>query len=101
LITLKFWWRLDFPVKIISQTLLHRSSEKDKRFISINCLEYITIIINYFTALVFYAENKSRDDDPHPVVLCVTDNMSAKNGRRTLVKSQELVEYSQDSFADF
>ena len=36
------------------------------------------VIINYCVALVFYAENKSRDDDPHPVVLCVTDNMSAK-----------------------
>jgi hypothetical protein len=77
-ITLKFWWHLDFRVEIISRTLLHISSEKDERFISINCLEYITIIINYCAALVFYAENKSRDDDPHPVVLCVTDNMSAK-----------------------
>ena len=76
--TLKFWWHLDFRVEIISRTLLHISSEKDERFISINCLEYITIIINYCAALVFYAENKSRDDDPHPVVLCVTDNMSAK-----------------------
>jgi len=75
-ITLKFWWHLDFPVEIISRTLLHISSEKDL----INCLEYITIIINYCTALDFYDEIKNRDDDPHPVVLCVTDNMSAKNG---------------------
>jgi hypothetical protein len=58
--------------------MLHIPSKKDERFVSINCLEYITIIINYCAALVFYAENKSSDDDPHPVVLCVMDNMSAK-----------------------
>ena len=46
-ITLKFWWHLDFPVKIISWTLLHISSKKDERFISINCLEYISIIIRW------------------------------------------------------
>ena len=76
-ITLKFWWHLDFPPEIISRTLLYIPSEKDERFISINCLEYITIIINYCAAKVYYAKNRS-DDDPHPVVLCVTDNMSAK-----------------------
>jgi hypothetical protein len=80
LITVKFWWHLDFPAKIISRTLLHIPSKKEERFISINCLEYITIIINYCAALVFYADNKSSDEDPHPVVLCVTDNTSAKNG---------------------
>jgi hypothetical protein len=75
---MKFWWHLDFPAEIISRTMLHIPSKKDERFVSINCLEYITIIINYCAALVFYAENKSSDDDPHPVVLCVMDNMSAK-----------------------
>jgi hypothetical protein len=44
----------------------------------INCLEYVTIIINFCMALTFYANNKSIIDDPYPVVLCVTDNMSAK-----------------------
>jgi hypothetical protein len=47
-------------------------------FISINCLEYVSIIINYcaaFTALLEHQVN----NNPHPVVLCVTDNISAKN----------------------
>jgi len=91
-ITLKFWWHLDFPVEIKSRTLLHISSKKDERFISLSCLKYITIIINYCTALIFYAENKSRDDNPHSVVLCVTDNMSAKKWT---------MQHSQDSSADF
>ena len=77
-LALQFWWHLDFPAEIISRTLLHIPNEKDERFISINCLEYVTIIVNYCAALIFYAENKSDNDDPHPVVLCVTDNMSAK-----------------------
>jgi hypothetical protein len=40
-------------------------------------LEFITININYCTALTAFYE-VSIADDPHPVVLCVTDNVSAK-----------------------
>jgi hypothetical protein len=57
---------------------MHILSQADERFISINCLEYVTIIINFCTALTFYGNNKSIIDDPYPVVLCVTDNMSAQ-----------------------
>ena len=44
----------------------------------INCLEYVTIIVNYCAAISAILED---DDiaDPHPVVLCMTDNISAKN----------------------
>ena len=49
----------------------------DEIFISINCLEYVTIIINYCASLTAFLERKITDD-PHPVVLCVTDNISAK-----------------------
>ena len=41
-------------------------------------LEYVTIIINYCGALTTYLED-GHGEDPHPVVLCVTDNVSAKN----------------------
>jgi hypothetical protein len=41
-------------------------------------LEYITIIINYCAALTSFYED-SACNDPNPVVLCVTDNISAKN----------------------
>ncbi len=58
--------------------MLHIPSQADKRFILINCLNYITIIINFCAALTFYANNKSIINNPYPVVLCVTDNMSAK-----------------------
>ena len=46
-ITLKFWWHLSFPKEVIERTLLHLKNYSDETFISINCLEYVTIIINY------------------------------------------------------
>ena len=53
-------------------------NNEDKTFISINCLEYVTIIINYCAAISAILEDNDITD-PHPVVLCVTDNISAKN----------------------
>jgi hypothetical protein len=44
----------------------------------INCLQYVTIIMNYCASLVVFASRRV-NDDPHPVVLCVTDNTSALN----------------------
>ena len=77
-ITLGFWWHLSFPKDIVERTLLHLKDNSDKRFISINCLEYVTIILNYCASLVTFASRKI-DDDPYPIVLCVTDNTSALN----------------------
>ena len=74
---LKFWWHIDFPIEIVERTLLHIPDESDVRFISINCLEYFTIIINYCGAKVYFATASNRND-PYPVVLCVTDNTSTK-----------------------
>jgi len=50
----------------------------NETFISINCLEYVTIIVNYCPAISVILED---DDiaDPHPLVLCVIENISAKN----------------------
>ena len=60
---------------MVEKTLLHLKDNSDKAFISINCLEYFTIIVNYCTSLVVFATRKVNDDS-HPVVLCVTDNTS-------------------------
>jgi hypothetical protein len=77
-IKLKFWWHLSFLKEIVERTLLHLKDNSDKGFISINCLEYFTIIMNYCASLVVFATQKI-NDDPHPVVLCITDNTSALN----------------------
>ncbi len=76
--TLKFWGHLSFPKEVVKQTLLHLKDNLNKMFISINCLRYVTIIVNYCASLVVFASRKI-NDDPHPVVLCVTDNTSALN----------------------
>jgi hypothetical protein len=77
-IKLKIWWHLSFPKEIAKRTLLHLKDDSDKHFISINCLEYFTIIMNYCASLVVFATQKI-NNDPHPVVLCITDNTSALN----------------------
>jgi hypothetical protein len=74
---LRVWWYIPFPDKIIHRTLLHMRNNEDETFISINCLEYVTIIINYCAAISAVLKDKNITD-PHPVVLCVTDNISAK-----------------------
>ncbi len=76
--TLRIWWYISFPDKIIQQMLLHLSDNKSETFISINCLEYVTIIVNYCAAITALLERQVTND-PHPVMLCVTDNISAKN----------------------
>jgi hypothetical protein len=58
--------------------LLYLKEDSDKRFISINTLEYVTIIISYCASLIAFATQKI-NNDPYPVVLCVTDNTSALN----------------------
>ena len=77
-ISLKFWWHLTFPKEIVERTLLHLKDNKDETFTSINCLEYVTIIIDYCAALVVF-DTRNVNSDPYPVILCVTDNTSALN----------------------
>jgi hypothetical protein len=77
-ITLKFWWHLSFLENVAKQTLLHLKDNLDESLISINCLEYFTIIVNYCTSLVVFSTRKV-NNDPHPVVLCITDTTSALN----------------------
>ena len=77
-LVLEVWWHLPFPDSIIEQTLLYLKNNKDEKFVSINCLEFITVIINYCAALTAMNQ-KAYTDDPHPVILMVTDNKSALN----------------------
>jgi hypothetical protein len=57
--------------------LLHLKNDLEQNFVSINVLEYVTVILNYCGALTAYLEYGSIED-PHPVVFCVTDNISTK-----------------------
>ncbi len=54
----KFWWHLTILPNITTRTLLHLKDNSDKSFISINCLEFVTIILNYCTSLIVFATQK-------------------------------------------
>lgn len=73
---LRFWWHLDFPHEVILRTLLHKETNHDDSLISINVLEFVTVIINYCATLHVF-RTTTPTDDPYPVLLNVTDNSSA------------------------
>jgi hypothetical protein len=66
------------PEQDCSKNIIASEKNESKNFISINCLEYVTIIINYCAAITALLESQITTN-PHPVVLCVTDNTSTKN----------------------
>jgi hypothetical protein len=72
---LGFWWHIRFPDEVIQRTLLFKSDNEYGLLVSINVLEFVTVIINYCTALhIFWTTNVT--EDPHPVPLNITDNAS-------------------------
>jgi len=75
-ISLGFWWHIPFPEAVIQRTLKHKKDNKDGLLISINILEFVTVIINY-CAVLHFVMTMSATDDPYPVLLNVTDNASA------------------------
>lgn len=77
-IGLGIWWHLAFPEEVILRTLKHRPNNNDGLLISINVLEFVTVIINYIAA-VHVITTTPVTDDPHPVILNITDNRSARN----------------------
>jgi hypothetical protein len=75
-ILLGFWWHIPFPEAVIQRTLKHKKDNKDGLLISINVLQFVTVIINY-CAVLHFVTTTSTTDDPYPVLLNVTDNVSA------------------------
>jgi hypothetical protein len=75
-ITLGFWWHICFPDKVIQRTLRFKTSNNNGMLVLINVLEFVTVIINYCTAL-HVVWTSPVTDDPHPVILNVTNNSSA------------------------
>ena len=73
---LGFWWHIPFPEAVKQRTLLHKQDNKDGLLISINVLEFVTVIINYCATLHIVTTTLATDD-PYPVLLNVTNNASA------------------------
>jgi hypothetical protein len=75
-LSLGFWWHLPFSEEVKLRTLLHKRDNADGVLISINILEFVTVIINYCAALHMVL-TKNPTSDPYPVLLNVTNNASA------------------------
>jgi hypothetical protein len=75
-LSLGFWWHLPFPEEVKFCTLLHKRDNADGLLISINTLEFVTVIINYCAALLVVL-TKNPTNDPYPVLLNVTNNALA------------------------
>jgi hypothetical protein len=74
-LSLGFWWHLPFPEEVKLRTLLHKRDNTDDLLISINVLEFVTII-NY-CAVLHTVLTKNPMSDPYLVLLIVTNNGSA------------------------
>ena len=79
-IDMQFWWYVKWPDSIVQYTLLFMRKNPDKgKLISINALEYATVIINYCAALLYFRDEIAPDGDPHPTVHILADNTSAES----------------------
>jgi hypothetical protein len=74
-ITLGFWWHIHFPDEVVQRTIRFKTSNNNSMLVSINVLEFMMVIINYCTAL-HVVQTSPVTDNPHPVILNVTDNSS-------------------------
>ena len=75
-VTLGFWWHIRFPDEVVWRTLRFKTSNNNSMLMLINVLEFVMVIINYCAAL-HVVRTSPVTDNPHPVILNVTDNSSA------------------------
>jgi hypothetical protein len=74
--TLGFWWHICFPDEDVQRTLQFKTNNKYGMLVLINVLEFVTVKINYCVAL-HVVWTSPVTDNPHPVILNITDNSSA------------------------
>jgi hypothetical protein len=73
---LGFWWHIHFPDEVVQRTLQFETNNKDSMLVLINVLEFVMVIINY-CATLHVVWTFPITEDPHPVILNITDNSSA------------------------
>jgi hypothetical protein len=75
-ITLGFWWHIRFPDEVVWLALQFKTNNDNGMIVLINVLEFVMVIINYCTAL-HVVWTSPVTDDPHLVILNITDKSSA------------------------
>jgi hypothetical protein len=88
-ITLGFWWHIRFPDEVVQRTLRFKTSNDNGMLVLINVLEFVMVIINYCTALNV-VRTSPITDDPHPVILNVTDDSSALSWTLHMCKQSKI-----------
>ena len=74
----RFWWHHKCPESIKNRTLLVLFDNSTGKLISINAMEYTTIIIHY-AAVCADVIPQITDSNPYPNTLIVADNKSAES----------------------
>ncbi len=87
--TLGFWWHIHFLDEVVQHTLQLRSNSNDGMLALINVLEFVMVIINY-RATLHVVRTSPVTDDPHPVILNVTDNSSALSWTLHMCKQSKI-----------
>jgi hypothetical protein len=66
-----FWWYLEWSPEIRNGTLRFHRNNADGKLISINVLEYASVIINYAAMSLYFQQNKDPSNPfPHCTPLC-------------------------------
>lgn len=73
----RFWWYHEWSEEIRQFTLRHHRHNKDGKLISINVLEYASVIINYAAVCLYFQENQD-PSNPYPTALLFADNTTAE-----------------------
>eukprot|EP00957_Ditylum_brightwellii_P012036 909237-Ditylum_brightwellii.AAC.1 len=78
---LQFWWHLEWPEEVQARNINEMKRDKDRKLISINVLEYITVILNYVATIASIQGLRNRGllHHPHVVVLIKADNTAAES----------------------
>ena len=86
-----FWWYFKWPEEVRKHTLTIVRSNTHGQFVSINMLEYASMLINYAAASHFYSQFPNASD-PFPKVLFFADNTAAESWMLKVERMQQLMD---------
>ncbi len=74
-----YWWYIEWPEHIQKLTLKFVYSDEHGNLVSINALEYASLIINDVAASFVFTNVSPCPGEPHPAVLLKADNRTAES----------------------
>lgn len=83
---LELWWQIYWPNLVQKETLLFCNKPK----ISINSLEFVSIMLIFAACIVSYNSNKTLTTTIHPTVRILADNISAISWSRKIATSSQV-----------